>query len=158
MLSKNSIIYQRPYAVDLVRRLAEERRFIQVVSGPRQVGKSTLVQGVLEQQKALIRFVSADEPTLRGTEWISQQWEAARLEGRGPDGAILALDEIQKIPGWSETVKRLWDEDTRSQTRLKVVLLGSVPLLIAKGLSESLAGRFELLRLPHWSYSEMHQA
>lgn len=158
MLSKNKNLYQRPFAADLIRRLSEERRFIQVVSGPRQVGKSTLVQSVLEQQKVPTRFVSADEPTLRGPDWISQQWEAARLEARAPGGAILALDEIQKIPGWSETVKRLWDEDTRSKCKLKVVLLGSAPLLITKGLSESLAGRFELLRLPHWSYSEMRQA
>ncbi|HEY9054836.1 MAG TPA: ATP-binding protein [Rectinemataceae bacterium] len=156
MVSKN--LYQRPFAADLIRRLSEERRCIQVVSGPRQVGKTTLVQSVLEHQAVPVRFVSADEPTLRGTEWISQQWEAARLESRGSNGAILALDEIQKIPGWAETVKRLWDEDTRSQGRLKVVLLGSAPLLITKGLSESLAGRFELLRLPHWSYSEMRQA
>ena len=117
-----------------------------------------MVQSVMEAQEVPTRFVSADEPTLRGTQWISQQWEAARLEARGSDGAILAIDEIQKIPGWSETVKRLWDEDTRARRKLKVVLLGSAPLLIAKGLSESLAGRFETLRLPHWSYSEMRDA
>jgi hypothetical protein len=68
------------------------------------------------------------------------------------------MDEIQKIPDWSETVKRLWDEDIRARRNLKVVLLSSAPLLIAKGLSESLAGRFETLRLPHWSYSEMREA
>ncbi len=158
MLSKKSIVYQRPYAAELARRLAEERRFLHVISGPRQVGKTTMVQSVMEAQEVPTRFVSADEPTLRGTQWISQQWEAARLEARGSDGAILAIDEIQKIPGWSETVKRLWDEDTRARRKLKVVLLGSAPLLIAKGLSESLAGRFETLRLPHWSYSEMRDA
>lgn len=158
MLSKNSISFQRPYAAELARRLAEERQFIQVVSGPRQVGKSTLVQSVLDAQTVPTRFVSADEPLLRGSEWISQQWEAARLESRDTGGAILALDEIQKISGWSETIKRLWDEDTRSGRMLKVILLGSAPLLIARGLSESLAGRFEILRLPHWSFSEMRQA
>lgn len=158
MLSNSQITYQRPYAAELTKRLAEQRRFIQVVSGPRQVGKSTLVQTVLEQQDVPVRFVSADEPTLRGVEWISQQWEAARQETRGSGGAILALDEIQKIPNWSETVKRLWDEDTRANRNLKVVLLGSAPLLFAQGLSESLAGRFEIQRLPHWSYSEMRQA
>ena len=71
---------------------------------------------------------------------------------------MLALDEIQKIPGWSETVKRLWDEDTRQRRPLKVVLLGSAPLLIAQGMTESLAGRFELLHLPHWSFAEMRDA
>lgn len=157
-MSIKEIAFQRPYAAELARRLVEERRFLQVISGPRQVGKSTMVQIVLQQQSVPMRFVSADEPTLRGVDWISQQWEAARLEARNADGAILALDEIQKIPGWSETVKRLWDEDTRTRKKLKVVLLGSAPLLIARGLSENLAGRFEILRLPHWSYSEMHEA
>ena len=142
----------------LADRLAEPRRFLQVVAGPRQVGKSTLVQQVTGDLGMPVRFVSADEPTLRGIEWIDQQWEAARLEATGKAGAVLVLDEIQKIPAWSETVKRLWDEDTRKKRPLKVVLLGSAPLLIAQGLTESLAGRFETLRLPHWSYSEMHEA
>ena len=80
-----------------------------------------------------MRYVSADEPTLRAADWIGQQWEAARLEGTSKTGAVLVLDEIQKIPAWSETVKRLWDEDTRKKRPLKVVLLGSAPLLIAQG-------------------------
>lgn len=105
-----------------------------------------------------MRHASADKPTLRGAEWIAQQWDAARLDARERTGALLVLDEVQKIPGWSETVKRLWDEDTRRRVALKVVLLGSAPLLIADGLTESLAGRFEMLRLPHWSFSEMREA
>lgn len=150
--------YRRPQAALLARRLAEPRRFIQVVAGPRQVGKSTLVQQVAAGLAAPVRYVSADEPTLRGTDWIGQQWEAARLEATGKAGAVLVLDEVQKIPAWSETVKRLWDEDTRKKHPLRVVLLGSAPLLIAQGLTESLAGRFETLRLPHWSLSEMREA
>ncbi len=138
-------------------RLTESRRFIQVVAGPRQVGKTTLVQQVCESIGIPVQFASADEPTLRGQEWISQQWEIARLKLSNPD-AILVLDEVQKISGWSETVKRLWDEDTRKKIPLKVVLLGSAPLLIQRGLSESLAGRFEVLHMPHWSAEEMHQA
>jgi uncharacterized protein len=116
------------------------------------VGKSTLVQQVTAQLRVPVRYVSADEPTLRGPDWISQQWEAARLEAMGKVGAVLVLDEIQKIPAWSETVKRLWDEDTRKKRPRKVILLGSAPLLIAQGLTESLAGRFEALRLPHRFY------
>jgi len=138
--------------------LAEPRRFLQVVAGPRQVGKSTLVQQVTGELSLPVRYASADEPTLRGADWISQQWEAARLEATGKEGAVLVLDEIQKIPAWSETVKRLWDEDTRKKRPLKVVLLGSAPLLMAQGLTESLAGRFETLRLPHWSLTEMRAA
>jgi predicted AAA+ superfamily ATPase len=158
MASKRKTEFRRPQGALLAERLAEPRRFIQVVAGPRQVGKSTLVQQVTAQLRVPIRYVSADEPTLRGPEWISQQWEAARIEVTRKAGAVLVLDEIQKITAWSETDKRLWDEDTRKRRPLKVILLGSAPLLMAQGLTESLAGRFETLRLPHWSFTEMRTA
>lgn len=157
-MSKRPVEFRRPQAAVLTARLAEPRRFLHVVAGPRQVGKSTLVQQVTGELNLPVRYASADEPTLRGPDWISQQWEAARLEASGEASAVLVLDEIQKIPSWSETVKRLWDEDTRKRRPLKVVLLGSAPLLMAHGLTESLAGRFETLRLPHWSFTEMRAA
>ena len=157
MVSK-SAPFRRQAADTLAARLAEPRRFIQVVAGPRQVGKTTLVQQVTDELTVPVRSASADEPTLKGTDWIAQQWEAARLAIASKRGAVLVLDEIQKIPGWSDTVKRLWDEDTRSKRPLKVVLLGSAPLLIAQGLADSLAGRFESIALSHWSYSEMREA
>lgn len=153
-----STIIKRKQADVLRARLAEPRRFMQVVAGPRQVGKSTMVEQVVSALKVPVRSESADEPTLRGSEWIAQQWEAARSELDARKGGILVLDEVQKIPHWSETVKRMWDEDTRKRRPLKVVLLGSAPLLIARGLSESLAGRFETITMPHWSYSEMAKA
>ena len=149
--------FERAPAVVLEARLREPRRFIQVVAGPRQAGKTTLVQHVLARMAVPVRYASADEPTLRGADWIAQQWEAARLEaGDGP--GIIALDEVQKMPGWSETVKRLWDEDTRARRPLAVVLLGSAPLLVQHGLAESLTGRFEVLRMSHWTFSEMRDA
>jgi hypothetical protein len=157
-VSKKKTEFQRPQGPVLAERLAEPRRFVQVVAGPRQVGKSTLVQQVTAELDLPVRYVSADEPTFRGADWINQQWEAVRLEATGKAGAVLVLDEIQKIPVWSETVKRLWDEDTRKKRPVKVVLLGSAPLLITQGLTESLAGRFETLRLPHWSFTEMRTA
>ena len=152
--------FRRAFGVTLAARLKEPRRFVQVVAGPRQVGKTTLVRQVLEEMALPSRFVSADEPTLRDRSWISVQWEAARFLARdAPDrGAVLALDEVQKIPDWSETVKRLWDEDTAAGLPLHVVLLGSAPLPMERGLAESLAGRFEILRLPHWSFAEMGAA
>lgn len=153
-------MYVRPQAHSLTIRLGEPRRFLQVVPGPRQVGKTTLVRQVLENSGQKTRYASADEPALRGHEWIEQQWEAARIDAKaaGSSGSILAIDEIQKIPGWSETVKRLWDADSASRLPLRVVLLGSAPLLVTRGLTESLAGRFEMLRLPHWSLLEMQAA
>jgi hypothetical protein len=153
-------MYTRPQSSAFARRLGERRRFLHVVTGPRQVGKTTLVRQVAEASGLAVRYASADEPTLRGGEWVAQQWDAARLAAReaGRRGALLILDEIQKIPGWSEAVKRHWDADTADGLPLKVVLLGSAPLLIQRGLTESLAGRFEVLHLPHWSYAEMRAA
>ncbi|MCY4612119.1 MAG: ATP-binding protein [Nitrospira sp.] len=150
----------RPHATELLRRLDEPRRFLQVIAGARQVGKSTLIAQVAAKAGLPYHIASADEPTLRGFDWIEVQWEAARLLAAkaGKEGALLVLDEIQKVPRWSETVKRLWDEDTRFRRPLKVVLLGSAPLLIQRGLTESLAGRFEILYLPHWSFPEMREA
>ena len=152
--------YQRPWTDELVRRLREPRRFLQVVAGSRQVGKTTLAGQAAERSGLPARYASADEPTLRGGGWIEQQWEAARglADAADAGGALLVLDEVQKVPRWPETVKRLWDADTRADRRLKVVLLGSAPLLVDHGLSESLAGRFEMLRLPHWSFTEMRAA
>ena len=149
--------FRRPQAAVLARRLAEPRRFLQVVAGARQVGKTTLVEQVCRDSGLPVRFASADEPTLRGPEWIATQWEAARL-ALGPRGGLLVLDEVQKAAGWSESVKRLWDEDARARRPLKVVLLGSAPLLVQQGLTESLAGRFEIVHLPHWSFAEMRTA
>ncbi len=158
-MSKSSP-YSRPQTQELVQRLREPRRFIQVVAGSRQVGKTTLAERVARQSGLPTRYASADEPSLRGVQWIEQQWEAARslADGADADGALLVLDEVQKVTGWSETVKRLWDADTRTGRPLKAVLLGSAPLLVERGLSESLAGRFEMLRLPHWSFAEMRAA
>ena len=152
--------FQREHAAVLAARLAEPRRFLHVVAGPRQVGKTTMVHQVLEASGRPHHFVTADEPALRDTAWLTAQWERARLLARdgGKVGAVLTLDEVQKVPDWSETVKRLWDEDTRHRLPLRVVLLGSAPLLLQRGLSESLAGRFEILHLPHWSFIEMRAA
>ena len=149
--------FRRPQAAVLRERLEEPRRFIQVVAGPRQVGKTTLVLQVVERLERPVVYASADEPALRGPGWLAQQWERARLAAR-EGGAVLVIDEVQKAAGWSETVKRLWDEDTRHGLPLHVVLLGSAPLLVQRGLAESLAGRFEILYLPHWSLPEMRAA
>jgi uncharacterized protein len=144
---------------ELLKRLKEKRRFVQVLAGPRQVGKTTVVRQVMAASKMPAHYASADEPTLRDRTWLEQQWDIARLKAReGKSGTLLVLDEIQKVADWSSTVKLLWDADTHSGVALKVVLLGSAPLLIQNGLTESLAGRFEVITVPHWSFTEMREA
>ena len=150
-------VYKRPLFRTLLSRLKEPRRFLQVLSGPRQVGKTTLARQAMDAVRIRSQYASADEPTLQDRTWIEQQWDLARLKAKN-GGALLVLDEVQKVPGWSEVVKRLWDEDTAKGVSLKCVLLGSSPLLVQKGLTESLAGRFEILHVTHWSYAEMRDA
>ena len=144
---------------ELLNRLKEKRRFLQVLAGPRQVGKTTLARQVMLATKLPAHYASADEPSLRDRTWIEQQWDLARLKAKeGKTGALLVLDEVQKVSDWSNVVKLLWDADTHAGVPLKVVLLGSAPLLIQSGLTESLAGRFELIPVPHWSFGEMREA
>ncbi|HOI32121.1 MAG: ATP-binding protein [Bacteroidales bacterium] len=153
-------MYKRPIFNELAARLTEPRRFIQVLVGPRQTGKTTLILQLLEHLKSNHRYETADAVPATSSIWIEQIWEAARLQANNsPDEEmILVIDEIQKINNWSETIKKLWDEDTRSQQNLKVILAGSSRLLMQQGLTESLAGRFESSYIGHWSFNEMEKA
>ena len=152
--------YLRKQYNTLKERVEEPRKFIQVIAGPRQVGKSTLVSQVLRQIELAYMMEVADGVDSTDTDWIRRVWESARttMQLRKEKEFLLVIDEIQKIDNWSDAVKREWDEDTRMGLKLKVVLLGSSRLLLKKGLTESLAGRYELMRLGHWSYLEMQEA
>ena len=152
--------YLRKQYNTLKERIEEPRKFIQVIAGPRQVGKSTLVSQVLRQIELAYMMEVADGVDSKDTDWIRRVWESARttMQLRKEKVFLLVIDEIQKIDNWSDAVKREWDEDTRMGLKLKVVLLGSSRLLLKKGLTESLAGRYELIRLGHWSYLEMQEA
>lgn len=153
-------MYQRKQYQILKSRLDEPRKFIQVIVGPRQVGKTTVVKQVLQDYKLPYLHFSADNIPARQTGWISDCWETARAKLRVEKSSemLLIIDEIQKISQWSEVVKKEWDNDTWNDTPIKVVLLGSSRVMLEKGLTESLDGRFELIRMNHWSYSEMHDA
>ncbi|MGC3986456.1 MAG: AAA family ATPase [Pseudorhodoferax sp.] len=152
---------QRAALQPFIARLREPRRFLQVLAGPRQVGKTTLVRqalAALSSDRVAQHSVSADSPGLQGSSWLAAQWETARALAAQAGSCILVLDEVQKLPGWTEEVKRLWDEDSAAGRDVRAVVLGSAPLLIARGLTESMAGRFEITRLGHWRYTEMREA
>lgn len=144
----------------LIDRLKEPRNKIQVIAGPRQVGKSTLVKQVLNDIDIPVTFGAADNIDKNDKGWISELWATARARLKLEPGSqhVLVVDEVHKINNWSEQVKQLWDEDTFNDINLKVVLLGSSRLLLKDGLTESLAGRFEIIRMTHWSFSEMQEA
>ena len=192
--------FQRAQISILLSRLREVPKWLIVVAGPRQVGKTFLVLQALKQIDLPWRYLSVDEPKstaletpwsslvgtwedqaypwdssttlpsddpeeavpisdVRDTAWLIRQWERARRDAsRSEQGFVLVFDEIQKIPNWSETVKGLWDADRRDGCPLHVVVLGSAPLLMQRGLTESMQGRFETIRLPHWSFAEMSEA
>jgi len=153
---ENMALYERSINRVLLRRICERRRFIQVLYGPRQVGKTTAARQVLEQVRLPSHYASADQPALRDETWLEQQWEIGRsLAARS--SALLVIDEVQKVTDCAEIVKRLWDEGTANGLRLKVLLLGSSQLLLQRGLTESLAGRFETLRAGHWSFKECNE-
>jgi len=141
-------------------RIKEPRRFIQVVTGPRQVGKTTMANQLFKQCNMAGLLESADAVPAGGEIWLNQIWNNARLMSRTLKSTefLLVIDEIQKIQNWSEVVKKLWDEDTLSRTNIKLLLLGSSRLLLQQGLTESLAGRFESIYLTHWSLEEMNKA
>lgn len=152
-------MYKRVEYQVITKRLKEQRKFIQVVMGARQIGKSTVVKQVLKDLNAPYQLFSADNVPATNSTWISDCWAAVRSlkESKGWESVILVIDEIQKIANWSEVVKKEWDDDTFHDRNIKVLLLGSSRVLLEKGLSESLAGRFEEIRMSHWSYQEMKE-
>ena len=157
-------MYRRKMYDTLFERVSGSRRFIQILAGPRQTGKTTIANQLLDSLDIPVHYASADLPSIGDGTWIQQQWEIARLriakggrEEKGVSG-LLMLDEIHKVPDWADTVKAMWDADSSSGMQLHVLLLGSSPLLVRKGAGESLAGRFEIIRAPHWSFGEMKRA
>jgi uncharacterized protein len=180
--------YKRPQEALLKTRLEEPVHFINLLAGPRQVGKTTIIRDLVRQNPSRGYYISVDEdannlygsesiatsmtpPQNKDAEWLRFHWQEARsrtikrlqtnqISGDGQQGGafFFAVDEIQKIEQWSEIVKGLWDFDRANGIPMHVVLLGSAPLLMQKGLSESLAGRYETIPVSHWGFTEMQQA
>lgn len=150
--------FQRPLVKTLAERMNEPRRFIQMLIGPRQTGKSTAIRQALESVgiPAHVALASIDASS---RDWLRAQWSQARNQiNPSSPAALLVIDEIQLVDQWSAVVKELWDEDEWSGIDLRVVLSGSSSLLLQKGLREGLTGRFETIRSTHWSFSECSQA
>jgi len=144
--------FERHFVAKLEERLAEEHPRIQVLIGPRQVGKTTGVRQMLARSPLPCHYANADDLLSADRTWLLEQWQKAVLLGTP---SLLVIDEIQKVPNWSETIKALWDKAGHG---VRLVLLGSSSLQVQKGLTESLAGRFELIRIYHWTLPELQRA
>jgi len=157
-----SYAYERPIVADILKGLGMKKRLLHIMTGPRQVGKTTAALQIGERWPGQVILGSADLPLPPDYEWIRSHWEQAcrawENGGKNHGGVLLILDEVQKIAGWSEVVKELWDRTCAEDMGIHVIILGSSSLLIQKGLSESLAGRFFLYRCTHWGFDEMRKA
>jgi uncharacterized protein len=178
-------VFQRPVAAKLKARLSEQPRLIQILAGPRQIGKTTLILQILAERPATsFRMIAADPRPLQNAAsddsaephvppspaWLQSQWAAAverAVAWQASDHPIrvstslpfvLVVDEVQKVEQWSSLIKGLWDADRARGSSMHVVLLGSAPLLVQQGLTESLTGRYELVRMGQWSFAEMNEA
>ena len=154
------MLYKRQHLAILHKRMAEPRKRIQIVMGPRQVGKSTMVGQFASKLKVPYDIFAADAVNRYDSSWIPNRWQEERIKMnlRQEKERILVIDEIQKIENWSEQVKKEWDSDTREGRNLKVILLGSSRVLLQKGLEDSLAGRFETIKMGYWDWTEMREA
>ena len=152
------IMYELSLVKLITSRLNEGRLRMQVVAGPRQVGKTTAVKQALRHYGKPFTYRLAEGLGINPLAWLESEWQDARLQAKSLGEFLLVIDEIQKVIGWSEVVKRLWDEDTFEDIPLKVLILGSSRLLLQRGLNESLEGRFEMIEAWHWSYVDMHDA
>ena len=170
--------FERAQVATLGERLAEKPHRLISLFGPRQTGKTTIVRQALRKISQIPqKYLAVDRPwppatsispfagdtplappRERDVAWLEERWMEAREEAARYGRAVLVFDEIQKIPGWSEAVKGLWDADRDSGCPLHVVVLGSAPLLMQSGLTESLTGRFESVPVTHWSFLEIADA
>jgi uncharacterized protein len=151
--------FERALAPILVGELKKQQPVFQVMTGPRQVGKTTIAHQVMDKLPFASIYASADSPLPPGPEWIDTQWRRAEVEtDRSGNPVLLVLDEVQKVRGWSESLKSRWDAAIRQARDIRLLVLGSSALMIQAGLSESLAGRFFLHRCGHWTFSECEDA
>lgn len=150
--------FQRQVVEQLLAALQSASPLLHVVLGPRQVGKTTAALQVAGRWKGPMRYGAADQFVPPGPEWVQSWWDLARADARRVGRALLVLDEVQKVRGWSEVVKAEWDADQRAGVSVQVILLGSSALLLGKGVTESLAGRFRIHRCLHWTFGECREA
>lgn len=129
---------------------------VQVLTGPRQVGKTTLLLELARRlPNAVYHAVDTPEAAMPG--WWEAIWRDVQSRTKhGP--AVVLLDEIQYLANWDRLMKAKVDEIQRNKLAVNVAVSGSSALLVGRGLKETMAGRFEKLRLLHWSAADLQAA
>jgi predicted AAA+ superfamily ATPase len=157
--------YRRREILEIQKRLRGPGRLIEVLKGPRQVGKTTgiqqMIQDLMEHSVSAhdILFVRFDLELLReiprGLRSIAHWFADSIMKrplGEGPEPYIF-LDEIHKLRRWQEEVKHLGDTFP-----VRLVLTGSSSVLVARGGRESLAGRLFSTEIPPFLFREVVEA
>ncbi len=144
------VVKNLKYIKDLSDKLSRYPHLVQVLIGPRQVGKTTSIIAFLKQHYADgFHYYNSEEHFQSSNQWVQECWYKAQKQNK-----VLVIDEVQKIPDWAQVIKAMWDQQQLSGRKIKCIVLGSSSLSIQKGLSESLAGRFMLTQAFHWNYTE----
>lgn len=145
-----------------VERILEERLgqpapgLIQLLVGPRQVGKTTLLLKIAGRQPGRAVYATADAPEAVLPNWREGIWQrVVSLARDAGTPAVLLLDEVQYLPEWSQWLKTRYDEAKRERLPIHIVASGSSSLRLGAGSRETMAGRFERLALLHWGARDL---
>ncbi len=131
---------------------------IQLLAGPRQVGKTTLLLGLAGEAGKQAVYAAADAPEAALPGFWERLWSKAEDVAASQGRAVVLLDEAHLLHDWAARLKGVWDRFRRERIPIHVVATGSSALHVAAGSRESLAGRFERVTLSHWSASSLAQA
>lgn len=155
MLSTNGYFSVR---AELKKRISEPAPSrIQILTGPRQVGKTTLLLDLARSTKIASRYLALDAPEASIPGWWDRQWELI-LQVAGEKKVLLLLDEVQFLPDWTRVVKSAVDQIYRMKIPVHIIATGSSALKVGAGAKETMAGRFERLAICHWAPSDIQKA
>lgn len=131
---------------------------IQLLTGPRQIGKTTLLLDLERRLKSSASYTACDGPEAAVPGFWERLWSRATEEARAGSPVVVLLDEVQHLDDWAAKLKAEWDRIRRGKLPVHVVATGSSALRIGTGSRESLAGRFERTTLTHWSARSVAEA
>lgn len=139
-----TILYPRLIETRVAEAMADTP--VVLIAGPRQAGKTTLVQRIADNQG--LRYLTLDDDL---TLLAAREDPVGMI--RDLDRAV--IDEIQRVPQLLLAIKKTVDEDRRAG---RFLLTGSANLMVLPTVADSLAGRMETLTLLPLSQSELHGA